>query len=95
LRNPLTFQVESWVGSLLVLAFAVFLVGIFFVALKNFNSEAEILASPSGVNFKKISLEEKKLIDNWLNKTKPDITVNDVGYRYIIKTYPEKPWVSK
>ncbi|MEK7151536.1 MAG: hypothetical protein AAB784_02400 [Patescibacteria group bacterium] len=96
MRNPLTFQVESWVGSLLVLIFSVFLVGIFLIAMKNFNSDTEILnSSGAGLKFKIVSIQEKVLIDSWLAKNNTGISVEDVGYRYLIKKYPDKPWADR
>lgn len=96
MRNPLTFNVESWVGSVLVLAFSAFMLGIFFIAVKNFGSDADVLAaSDSGLKLKTVSAEEKALIDGWVKKTNNSLSVEDVGYRYIIKQYPDKPWTDR
>ena len=94
MKNLLTFRIESWVGSVIVLVFSAFLLGIFVVAVKNFSFDTEILAaSDAGLKFKTISAEEKVLIDGWLAKTNTSISVQDVGYRYLIKKYPDKPWL--
>ena len=96
MKNPLTFRVESWLGSVFVLAFSAFLVGIFVLAVRNFGFDAEILASSnSGVKFRTVSAEEKVLIDNWLTRTNPGIPASEIGYRYLIKKYPDNPWVEK
>ncbi|OGN04285.1 MAG: hypothetical protein A2831_01110 [Candidatus Yanofskybacteria bacterium RIFCSPHIGHO2_01_FULL_44_17] len=96
MRNPLSLHVESWVGSVIVLVFAVFLVGIFMLAVKNFSSDTEILASSdNGVKLRTFSDEEKTLIDDWLTKSNVGVSVEDVGYRYIIKKYPDKPWAER
>ncbi|MDO8676525.1 MAG: hypothetical protein Q7K16_02645 [Candidatus Azambacteria bacterium] len=96
MRNPLTFHIESWVGSLFVLAFSAFIVGIFILAVRNFGLDADILASSnSEVKFKTVSAEEKVLIDDWLTKNNPGVSVPEVGYRYLIKKYPDKPWLEK
>jgi len=96
MRNPLTFHIESWVGAVLVLAVSAFLVGIFVIAVKNFGTDAEILAaSDSRVKIRTISAEEKALIDSWLAKTNTGISAEDVGYRYLIKKYPDKPWADR
>ena len=94
LRNPLTFHVESWVGSVFVLLFSAFLVGLFAIAVKNFGSDTEVLAS-SSTKLKTVSTEERTLIDAWLGKTDTGISVREVGYRYIIKKYPDKPWLDR
>ncbi len=95
MKNPLTFRVESWVGALLILAVSTFLLGICIIAVKNFSSDTDVLAFSSEVKLKTISAEEKKLIDDWLASTNSSISVKDVGYRYIIKKYPDKPWLDK
>ncbi|MBI2063734.1 MAG: hypothetical protein HYT65_01940 [Candidatus Yanofskybacteria bacterium] len=96
MRNPLTFRIESWIGSIFVLAFSAFLVGIFFLAVRNFGLDADILASSnSKVRLKAISIEEKVLIDNWIVKNNPGISASEIGYRYLIKKYPDKPWTEK
>ena len=94
MRNPLTFCIESWLGSVFVLAFSAFLVGWFFIAMKNFDSEMQILVSPN-VKLKTISPEEKILIEEWIKKTNPGLSAQEVGYRYLIKKYPDKPWLNK
>ena len=96
MRNPLTFRIESWVGSVFVLAFSGFLVGVFILAVQNFGFDADILASSSSrVRLQTVSAEERALIDGWLGKTNVGISAEDVGYRYLIKKYPDKPWADR
>lgn len=94
MKNPLTFKVESWLGSVVVLAVSVFLVGWFLIAVKNFNSDNEILNS-SITKLKTVSPEEKSLIDQWLRQDNVGISASEVGYRYIIQKFPDKPWLAK
>jgi len=94
MRNPLTFRVESWLGSFFVLAFSAFLVGWFLLAMKNFDTETQILGSPN-VKLRTISAQEKILIDEWIKRFNPDLSVPEVGYRFIVKSYPDKPWLEK
>ena len=94
MKNPLTFKIESWLGSVIVLIFSAFLVGWFLIAVKNFNSETEIL-NFSGTKLKTVSPEEKSLIDQWLRQDNIGISAPEVGYRYIIKKFPDKPWATK
>ena len=94
MRNPLTFQIESWVGSVIVLIFSAFLIGVVVIAVKNFDSDAEVLFSTS-TKLKTVSYEERTLIDTWIAREAPGISVKEVGYRYVIKQYPDKPWLEK
>ena len=81
---------------MIVLIVAVFLVGIFIIAVKNFGTDAEILSSSAnGVRIRTVSAQEKVLIDSWLAKNNTGISVEDVGYRYLIKKYPDKPWTER
>ena len=81
---------------MIVLIVAVFLVGIFIIAVKNFGTDAEILSSSAnGVRIRTVSAQEKVLIDSWLAKSNVGISAEDVGYRYIIKKYPDKPWTER
>lgn len=96
MKNPLTLKVESWVGSAIVLIFSIFLVGIFILAVKNFGSDTEILAvSDTKMKIRTISEEEKTLIDSWLVKKDTGVSVKEVGYRFIVKRYPDRPWLEQ
>ena len=90
-KNPLTFRIETWLGSVIVFVVAAFLVGIFWAAKKNFESESEILSATS-VQIHPISIQEKFLIDEWLTKSNLGLSVKDVGYRFIVRKFPDKPW---
>ncbi len=94
MRNPATFVIESWVGGVFVLIFSMFFIGLFFIALKNFDSDNLIL-SASANNLKNISSSERELIDEWVSANNPGLSVQEVGYRFIIKKYPDKPWLKK
>lgn len=94
MKNPLTFRVESWLGSVVVLAVSAFLVGWFLIAVRNFNSDTEILNS-SSTKLRTVSPEEKSLIDQWLQQDNIGISASEVGYRYIIQKFPDKPWLTK
>lgn len=94
IRNPLTFRIESWVGAVLVLGFSAFMVGIFIVALKNFNSDVDIL-NASGTKVKTIPSYERAMIDEWISKSNIGLSVQEVGYRYILQHFPDKPWITE
>lgn len=94
MKNPLTFKIESWFGSVIVLIVSAFFVGWFLIAVRNFNSDTEILNS-SITKLKTVSLEEKSMIDQWLRQDNIGISASEVGYRYIIQKFPDKPWATK
>lgn len=94
MKNPLTFRVESWLGSVFVLIISAFFVGFFIIAVKNFNSDTDILNS-SSVKLRTVSPEEKSMIDQWLQQNNIGISAPEVGYRYIIQKFPDKPWLAK
>ncbi len=79
-----------------MLAFSAFLVGTFVLAVKNFGFDADILAySNLEIRFKTVSAEEKKLIDDWLIKNNMEVPTYSGSYRYLIKKYPDKPWLDR
>ncbi len=94
MKNPLAVQIESWFGSLLVLVFAGFMIGFFLISVKNFNSDVDILNS-TGTKLIVVSLEERQLIDQWLLDSNQGVSAKEVGYRYIISHFPDKPWATK
>ncbi len=94
MKNPLTFKIESWLGLVIVLIISIFLVGWFLIAVRNFNSDTEILNS-SITKLKIVSPEEKSLIDQWLQQDNIGISASEVGYRYIIQKFPDKPWLAR
>lgn len=94
MKNPLTLKIESWIGMAFVLLFSAFLIGLLLIAVKNFNSDSEILGSTS-VKLKTVSPEERLLIDQWLQRDNIGISAAEVGYRYIVKKFPNKPWTER
>lgn len=94
MKNPLTFTIESRLGAIFVLLFSAFLIGLLLVAIKNFNSDTEVLAT-SGTKLRTISVREKSLIDQWLQDNNIEVDVRETGYRDVIKKYPNRPWLTK
>jgi len=94
MRNPLALKVESRVGMVLVFLFSAFLVGFFLIAVKNLGSDTDIL-NATGTSLKIVSPEERLLIDQWLKQENIGLSVKEVGYRYIIQKFPDKPWLAK
>jgi len=94
MKNFLTSTVESVFGIIFIVVVTGFFVGVIFIAVKNFNSDIAIAEAQSGdVELKYVSQTERELINTWIadnNMTFPE----GKGYRYIIKTYPDKPWLA-
>ena len=66
MRNPLSFRIESLVGSLFLAGIALFFVAFLFIAMKNFNSGIESETVQTANQFRRIkdaSELNKKLIE--------------------------------
>lgn len=79
-------------AAIMVLLFSIFLIGLLMIAIKNFNTETEILGAQDQNILKTVSPQERSLINEWLSGSDTGLSVEDVGYRYIIKNFPDKPW---
>lgn len=91
MTNPLTVRVESRLGAVYISLLTMFFIGLFFIALKNFNSDLVILDSQSA-QVKTISTTERYLIDGWIRDNQIEVPEGK-GYRYVIHQYPSKPWL--
>ena len=89
--NLLTTQVESRLGAAFITLLALFFVGLLFIALKNFNSDVVVLEA-GATQVKTISSTERLLIQNWVEDNNIVIPEGQ-GYRYVIRKYPNKPWI--
>jgi len=45
MRNPLTIQIESYLGAVFISLWALFFIGLMFIAMKNFDSELSVIQS--------------------------------------------------
>ena len=66
MRNPLSFRVESLMGSLFLASIALFFVAFLFIAMKNFNSDIESETVQTANQFwriKKISELNKQILE--------------------------------
>ena len=54
MRNPLSFRVESLMGSLFLASIALFFVAFLFIAMKNFNSDIESETAQTANQFRRI-----------------------------------------
>lgn len=91
MENPLTTRVESYLGAIFISLFALFFVGLIFIALKNFQSDSDILSAQE-VKVKNISATERALMENWIQENSIKIPEGQ-GYRYLIQQYPARPWL--
>lgn len=92
MTNPLTMQVESWMGAVFVSLTAIFMAGIIFVAIKNYDSD-QIVLDASVAQVKSMSSTERQLIAQWVNGN--NITIPDgKGYRYLVQQYPNRSWLN-
>lgn len=89
--NPLTTQVESRLGAAYITLMVLFFIGLIFIALKNFSSDVVLLEADQ-TRVKTISSTERTLIENWVAENKIKLPEGE-GYRYLIKKYPNKPWI--
>lgn len=78
-------------GSAFMFLLAGFMVGLFFIAFKNFNSDVDVLDSTQ-TRLKTISPVERELIDEWLKSGAVEVPPG-TRYRTILKDYPSKPWL--
>lgn len=90
--NPLTTQVESKMGAVFIGMFALFLAGVLWIAIKNYDSD-QIVLDASVTQVKSMSSTERQLIAVWIKDN--NIPLPDgKGYNYIIKEYPDRPWLN-
>ena len=92
--NPLTMQVESRLGALFISLMVIFMAGILFVAIKNYNSDQIVFETSMTENqIKTMSSTERQLIAQWVKDN--NITVPDgKGYNYFVQQYPNRPWLN-
>ena len=70
-----------------------FLSSLLFVTIKNAQTDIDIMSATQGqIKSKIVSRTELVLMQEWLKINKIKIPERQ-GYRYILKTYPERPWL--
>ena len=92
MKNFLTFRIESVLGGIFVLAIAGFFVGYMYVSVENFNTDVSLMDS-NNVQLKSVNETERGLIDLWVRENNV-IIPPDLGYRYLIREFPNKPWLT-
>lgn len=78
-------------GAMFVLLLSGFLFGFLYIAVRNFNSDLEIIGA-GAAEVRGISATQRQLIDRWVSEN--DIRIPEgQGYRWLLRTYPSKPWL--
>jgi hypothetical protein len=91
MNRLISYQFESYTGAFLVVILAGFFVGLLFIAIENFNTDVELLTTDQA-RLRTVSITERRLIDSWI--TENNIAIPEgKGYRYLIESYPSKPWL--
>ena len=91
MRNPLTFRIEAWLGSLLLLAFAGFMAGWLILAQRNFESDTDTLVATSFAA-RVFPIKNRQAMDYWVEANQITIPAGKNRYRYLLEQYPERPW---
>ncbi|OGN04970.1 MAG: hypothetical protein A2746_01285 [Candidatus Yanofskybacteria bacterium RIFCSPHIGHO2_01_FULL_44_22] len=91
MKNPLTMRVESSMGAVFIVLLAAFFVGLFFIALKNFRSDTEILDAQE-TRIKVVSATERFLMESWMKENQISFPEGK-NLRYLIPQYPSRPWL--
>ena len=92
-KNPNTFRIESSLGAVFISLLSMFFIGLLFISIKNFNSDVDIInGTYNNARVSKVSQTELVLIKDWVQDNKINIPEGR-GYRYLIRKYPNKPWL--
>lgn len=92
MRDPLSFKIETVLGSIVVLAVASFFVGYFLISIKNFSTDIDTMSATAPVIKDIIPHKEVEAMRNWLDKNDPELV--KASYRQAVSKYPEKPWLT-
>jgi hypothetical protein len=91
MKNFLTFKVESYMGAFFVVALGTFFIILFFLLRQSFEADVDVI-NANNAKVKFVSVPERNLIDEWAAQNNILIPESASRYRYIINTYPNKPW---
>mgnify|MGYP001592713850 CR=1 FL=1 len=93
MKNPLTYKMESSLGAVFISLLALFFIGLLFIAIKNFNTDIDIMTVSSNTpNIRKISDSELALVQEWIKINHVEIPEGR-GYNYLMRRYPGRPWL--
>lgn len=92
MRNFLTFKIESVLGAVFIVAFAGFFIGLFFIFMRNYDSDLSTANSVSSVAFYGLP-QERILVKEWIKQNNiRDVPAGPTRMRYLINKYPDRPW---
>lgn len=92
MSNPLTTQIESKMGMMFIGVTALFMAGVLFIAIKNYDSD-QIVLDASVTQVKTMTSTERQLIAQWVQGNNIQIPQGK-GYNYLVQTYPDRPWLN-
>ncbi len=93
MKNPITFRVESSLGAVFISLLAFFFIGLMFIAVKNFETDIDIMTATSGGSkITHLSESERSLILEWVENKNVEIPESS-GYKYLVRKYPDRPWL--
>lgn len=97
MKNLITLNVESVLGSVILVAFLGGIIGFFFIFLKNYNNDLDLLnaslANPNASSLSKIPSVERIQIIKWVKDNNIDLPRRQNQYHYLLSKYPDKPWL--
>lgn len=94
MKNPLTFRVESSLGAVFISLLALFFIGLIFIAIKNFNSDIDIMnGTYDNSRIIRVSQTEQILIQAWVHDNNIDVP-DGLSYKYLLRKYPGRPWLN-
>ena len=93
MKNPLTFHVESSLGAVFISLLAMFFIGLMLVAVKNFESDLDIMSTTNtNTSIKTASPTELAMVREWVATNNIELKEGQ-GYRYLLRKYPSRPWL--
>ncbi len=93
MKNFRTFKVETWLGALFVLGFAGFFLGLFFLSMKNFDTELSVNTTEAHLTSLQVSNQERTMMAVWVERNKISIPSDTDKIRYLLSKYPDRPWL--
>ncbi|OGN01102.1 MAG: hypothetical protein A3B91_00800 [Candidatus Yanofskybacteria bacterium RIFCSPHIGHO2_02_FULL_41_29] len=94
MKNPLTYHIESSLGAVFISLLALFFVGILFVAIKNFNTDVDVMTIIASNNkVSRVSQTERYLMQEWIKSNSIEIPEGS-GTKYLLRKYPSRPWLN-
>ncbi|KKU75562.1 MAG: hypothetical protein UY20_C0002G0030 [Candidatus Yanofskybacteria bacterium GW2011_GWA1_48_10] len=91
MANPLTRELESKMGMVFFALLALFLAGILFITIKNYDSD-QIAINATATQVKSMTSTERQLIAVWIKDNNIELPEGK-GYKFLTQKYPDRPWL--